>query len=45
MITTPCQDITWGELHVGPHGAFAEAGFRQVTHPTTRRLVMRVDFD
>ena len=45
MITTPGHDITWGELSVGPQGAFAAAGFRQVTHPTTRRLVMRLDFD
>jgi GNAT superfamily N-acetyltransferase len=44
MITTPGQDITWGELHVGPRGAFTAAGFRQVARPTTRRVVMRIDF-
>jgi GNAT superfamily N-acetyltransferase len=44
MVTRPDQEITWGELHVGARQVFAEAGFRQVSHPTTRRVVMRVDF-
>ena len=44
MITQPDKDITWGELHVGSHWAFADAGFREVTHPSRRRLVMRIDF-
>ncbi|TCC25674.1 GNAT family N-acetyltransferase [Kribbella speibonae] len=44
MLTQPGKTITWGELHVGPHQAFEEAGFRQVTHPTLRRTVMRIDF-
>jgi GNAT superfamily N-acetyltransferase len=44
MFTQPGRTITWGELHVGPHQAFEEAGFRQVTHPTLRRTVMRIDF-
>ncbi|WP_202840359.1 GNAT family N-acetyltransferase [Luteimonas saliphila] len=37
-------DIAWGELHVGAHGAFQRAGFREVSHPTPRRYVMRIDF-
>ena len=45
MITSPDQDVTWGELFVGSRRAFAAAGFREVSHPTTRRVVMRVDFD
>lgn len=32
------------ELHVGTVGMFADAGFRQVTAPTSRRVVMRIDF-
>ena len=45
MITRPDYEITWGDLHVGSHRVFAEAGFIEVTHPSLRRLVMRVDFN
>jgi GNAT superfamily N-acetyltransferase len=44
MITSPGKEITWGELNVGPLGAFLDAGFREVTHPTPRRVVVRIDF-
>jgi GNAT superfamily N-acetyltransferase len=44
MITQPGQEITWGELHVGSRSAFAAAGFTEVTRPTVRRVVMRIDF-
>lgn len=44
MFTQPGKEITWGELHVGPYQAFEEAGFREITHPTVRRAVMRIDF-
>jgi GNAT superfamily N-acetyltransferase len=44
MLTEPGQDITWGELNMGTRGMFAAAGLEQVSHPTPRRLVMRVDF-
>lgn len=37
-------DIAWGELHVGAHGAFKDAGFKEIAHPTQRRYVMRIDF-
>lgn len=43
MITEPGKEITWGELHVGARQVFEEAGFLQLTHPTPRRVVMRVD--
>jgi GNAT superfamily N-acetyltransferase len=33
------------ELHVGTEGAFASAGFKEVSRPTLRRAVMRVEFD
>ena len=44
MITRPGQEIQWGELHVGSRSIFADAGFAEVSHPTLRRVVMRVDF-
>jgi GNAT superfamily N-acetyltransferase len=44
MITQPGRQVTWGELHVGARQVFEDAGFRQVTHPTPRRVVLRIDF-
>jgi hypothetical protein len=44
MITLPGKEITWGELHVGARQVFEEAGFVEITHPTARRVVMRIDF-
>lgn len=44
MITQPGKEITWGELHVGARQVFEEAGFKEVSRPTLRRVVMRVDF-
>jgi len=44
MITTPGQEITWGELHVGSRSIFAAAGFAEVSRPSLRRVVMRLDF-
>jgi GNAT superfamily N-acetyltransferase len=32
------------ELHVGTEGAFAAAGLTEVSRPTVRRVVMRIDF-
>jgi hypothetical protein len=43
MLTEPGKEITWGELCVGSRNAFAAAGFREVTRPTKRRVVMRID--
>jgi GNAT superfamily N-acetyltransferase len=45
MITQPGKEITWGEVHVGARQVFEDAGFEQVSHPTARRVVMRIDFD
>jgi GNAT superfamily N-acetyltransferase len=45
MITYPGKVITWGELHVGARQVFEDAGFSEVSHPTARRVVMRIDFD
>jgi GNAT superfamily N-acetyltransferase len=44
MITQPGKEITWGELHVGARQVFEDAGFKEVSHPTKRRVVMRIDF-
>ena len=44
MVTTPGKEITWGELHVGSRQVFADAGFTEVSHPSPRRVVMRIDF-
>jgi GNAT superfamily N-acetyltransferase len=44
MITKPGQEITWDELRVGSRSIFAAAGFAEVSHPTLRRVVMRIDF-
>ena len=44
MITQPGQEITWDEMLVGNRSIFAAAGFTEVSHPTPRRVVMRIDF-
>jgi GNAT superfamily N-acetyltransferase len=44
MITQPGKEITWGELYVGARQVFADAGFEEVSQPTARRVVMRMDF-
>ena len=44
MLTEPGKEITWGELHVGSRSIFEAAGFAEVSHPTPRRVVMRIDF-
>jgi GNAT superfamily N-acetyltransferase len=41
-ITT--KNVIAEELHVGTESVFADAGFTEVSRPTLRRLVMRVDF-
>ena len=44
MITQPGKEIIWDELRVGSRQVFADAGFSQVSHPSLRRVVMRIDF-
>ncbi len=44
MITEPGREITWGELHVGARQVFADAGFTEVSSPSPRRRVMRIEF-
>jgi GNAT superfamily N-acetyltransferase len=45
MITHPGEEITWGETHVGSRSMFEAAGMTEVSHPTRRRVVMRIDFE
>ncbi|WP_309066745.1 GNAT family N-acetyltransferase [Microbacterium sp.] len=35
--------VTWGEMNVGAVGPFAAAGFTEVSRPTVRRVVMRLE--
>lgn len=44
MVTQPWREITSDEMHVGSRSIFADAGFSEVSHPTKRRVVMRIDF-
>lgn len=43
MLVAPGQQVAWpAELFVGTAGIFADAGFSEVSHPTARRVVMRL---
>ncbi|HZC72879.1 MAG TPA: GNAT family N-acetyltransferase [Jatrophihabitans sp.] len=44
MVRQPGQEISWGEVNVGTRNVFAAAGFVEVSRPTKRRVVMRLDF-
>jgi GNAT superfamily N-acetyltransferase len=44
IVVQPGQEFTWGELFVGSRSVFADAGFTEVSRPTLRRAVMRIDF-
>lgn len=44
MRTQAGKQITWGELYVGAYQVFADAGFTEVSSPSVRRAVMRVEF-
>lgn len=43
MIPERGKNVPWGELHVGHASIFAAASFAEVSRPTLRRAVMRVD--
>jgi GNAT superfamily N-acetyltransferase len=38
------EKVTTDEIHVGAPSVFAAAGLSEVSHPTLRRVVMRIDF-
>jgi ribosomal protein S18 acetylase RimI-like enzyme len=44
MLVAPGENVTWGELFVGSRSMFEAAGFEEVSRPTLRRCVMRIDF-
>jgi GNAT superfamily N-acetyltransferase len=44
MVTQPGQEVIWDEVLVGTRSIFEAAGFTEVSHPTPRRVVMRIDF-
>ena len=44
ILVDPGEDVTWGQMYVGNRKVFAAAGFKEVSHPTKRRYVMRIDF-
>jgi GNAT superfamily N-acetyltransferase len=37
------KNVILEELHVGTEGVFARAGFKELSRPTLRRVVMRID--
>ncbi len=45
MVPRPGQTVSWGEMNVGSRSTFAAAGLREVSRPTTRRVVMRLELD
>ena len=44
MEPEPGKEVIWGQLYIGSRSIFADAGFREVSRPTPRRMVMRIDF-
>ena len=44
LVLKPGERLGWGELYVGAVSAFAAAGFHEVSRPSPRRAVMRIDF-
>lgn len=44
MLTEPGKEIILDEIHVGSRSIFEAAGFTEVSHPTKRRVVMRIDY-
>ena len=44
MLTQPGEQVTWGEMLVGSRGIYEAAGMSEVSRPSLRRAVMRIDF-
>jgi GNAT superfamily N-acetyltransferase len=45
LITQAGKEIPWGDAHVGTRQVFQDAGFLEVSRPSVRRVVMRIDFE
>lgn len=43
LVTRPGEQLAWAELYVGSLSVFLHAGFTEVSRPTPRRAVVRVD--
>ena len=44
MVREVGRDVPWGEMSFGAESVFEAAGFHEVSRPTPRRVVMRVEF-
>jgi hypothetical protein len=44
VVSSPTSTASPSGLHVGTEGVFADAGLTEVSRPTVRRVVMRIDF-
>lgn len=44
MLVQPGEKTTWGEMLVGSRSIYAAAGMTEVSRPSLRRAVMRIDF-
>lgn len=44
ILPDPGKEVIWDEIRTGAIGPFLAAGFREVSHPTKRRKVVRIDF-
>ena len=44
MLADAGEGFLVGELHVGTRSVFADAGLVEVSRPTLRRVVMRIEF-
>ena len=44
IVPKPGQQITWDEIHPGTPSIFEAAGLVEVSRPTLRRRVLRIDF-
>jgi GNAT superfamily N-acetyltransferase len=42
-MVTGGREVIWDEMNVGPVGPFVAAGFEEVSQPTKRRVVMRLE--
>jgi GNAT superfamily N-acetyltransferase len=45
MVPRPGHNVSWGEMNVGSRSTFLAAGLREVSQPTTRRVVMRLELE
>ncbi|NUP48773.1 MAG: GNAT family N-acetyltransferase [Catenulispora sp.] len=44
LAVEPGKEVAWNELYVGAQSVYEDCGFREVSSPTLRRRVMRIDF-